>query len=271
MLLLLLNTPCFRLPLYNPSPPAPLAPWPFQPANDAMVFWRRLEDTTDCRSCDEDRNAHCDAFESPGDVKATLSCDLHPTTSCDFERCDGNYDPSPPPLPPWEGGSGSYPAPPPVAPPEADHSLRDAAVISAIVLAVLVLLIALYYLYLYCSYTRVQDGPLHYFCCCLDLCAPNVLRYDRVAPEPINAYAAEQADPITRKVVLKEYRPPPAPIPKRRIFEDRAIYRPAVGESVASEEDAELIGQWRTVAQSVLHAKGAKMSMPAIKLPIPPD
>ena len=91
------------------------------------------------------------------------------------------------------------------------------------------------------------------------------------APEPINAYAAEQADPITRKVVLKEYRPPPAPIPKRRIFEDRAIYRPAVGESVASEEDAELIGQWRTVAQSVLHAKGAKMSMPAIKLPIPPD
>ena len=51
------------------------------------------------QSCDAGHDRHCDAQDSAGEWK--LSCDLHPTTSCDS---DCHYPP-PPPLDPWMGAS----------------------------------------------------------------------------------------------------------------------------------------------------------------------
>lgn len=57
-------------------------------------------------SCDAGHDRECDTQDSCG--QWTLSCDLHPTKSCD---ADCHHSP-PPLLDPWMGASGTYPSPP---------------------------------------------------------------------------------------------------------------------------------------------------------------
>ena len=80
-------------------------------ALDSPLSRRLAENNEPCKqSCDASYDRACDAQDSAG--KWTLSCDLHPTTSCD----DDCHYPPPPPLDPWMGASGTYPSPPPPPP-----------------------------------------------------------------------------------------------------------------------------------------------------------
>ena len=276
--LIAFNALSFRLPAYDiPTPQAaPAAPYPYQPAILAMPE-RRLADTEECRSCDEGRNAHCDELATPDEVKASLSCDMHPTTSCDFERCDGDYTPVPPPLPPWPG-LGTYPSPPPASPPDTDYTWLYALIVTLVVIAVVLLLLILYYYVLWCTYTRVQDGPLHYFCCCFDYCAPRALTYDRVRPEPAPLIQRQVQPKEPEVVFLEPVRKSSEPVP-RGILQDsrpdraqRSIYRPVVGQALQqSDEDAELVGKWRAEAQRVVASRIPRIPQVHLPIPIPPE
>lgn len=125
---------------------------------------RRLQVVNDepCKSsCDAGEDQECDEQDSQGDW--TLSCDLHPTTSCDA----GCFYSPPPPLAPWLE-NGTYPAPPPPSPPP-DYAYFGASV-ALLVLVVLLLACA-------CVWTRFVGEPsgsvcnrwLRYWCCC---CVP---------------------------------------------------------------------------------------------------
>ena len=85
-------------------------------------------------SCDDGHNANCDAADEDGDF--TLSCDEHPTTSCD---ADCSYSP-PPPLAPWDG-NGTYPASPPSPPPDTAEPTWPLALGLCIFLVALVVLL----------------------------------------------------------------------------------------------------------------------------------
>ena len=130
------------------------------PATSAQQH-RRLQVVNDepCKSsCDAGEDQECDEQDSQGDW--TLSCDLHPTTSCD-EDC--TYSP-PPPLAPWLE-NGTYPAPPPPPPPP-DYFYFGIS-LTVFVLAVVILVLA-------CVWTAFQGARigspgrmwLLYWCCC---------------------------------------------------------------------------------------------------------
>lgn len=148
----------FSLPSQQPSRPDPSA----SPA----PFWRRLEVTNNepCRaSCDANNDDECDGQND--ELEWKLSCDQHPTTSCD-QGCA--YSP-PSPLAPWRE-NGTYPAPPPSSPPDDDD---DDNLFYALAVFFCVLLVIL--LCLACVWTSFQSEAegtpgrlrVHYWCCCL--------------------------------------------------------------------------------------------------------
>ena len=126
------------------------------------------ENTEPCKqSCDASFDRACDQQDSAG--RWTLSCDLHPTTSCD----DDCHYPPPPPLAPWLGASGTYPSPPPPPPPP-DVALLEIAWIYFTVALLLCLCCSCFSLYHYSH--RKPGGPnigswdtrggIAYWCCC---------------------------------------------------------------------------------------------------------
>lgn len=113
---------------------------------------RRLGEVELCESsCDEGHNANCDAANEEGEF--TLSCDEHPTTSCD-EDC--SYSP-PPPLAPWES-NGTYPAPPPSAPPPTDESAVPLVV--GVILLLIASIVALVLLLRWCCLHRGRGSRM---------------------------------------------------------------------------------------------------------------
>ena len=96
-------------------------------------------------SCDSGRDRDCDEQDSTGDW--TLSCDTHPTTSCDAD-C---YYPPPPPLYPWMGDTGTHPSPPPPPLPPADAPILVVAWLYFLVAVLLLLSFSCYHVYYYCS------------------------------------------------------------------------------------------------------------------------
>jgi len=119
---------------------------------------RQLAEAQECfASCDEGHDSHCDQQDSAGNYK--LSCDMHPTTSCD----DDCRPIASPPNSPWLGASGTYPSPPPPPPPP-DQELVIAAWIY-FVAALLICSVAI----LCMRYKRQgESGTLvAYWCCCL--------------------------------------------------------------------------------------------------------
>ena len=124
---------------------------------------RRLVDAPEpcSSSCDEGHNAKCDAMDEDGVY--TLSCDEHPTTSCD-EDCV--YSP-PPPLAPWLE-NGTYPSPPPLPAPS------EAVSPWPIIVGGMLLAIAFFAMLFLCckAQTRMHgDGSrmariARCFCCC---------------------------------------------------------------------------------------------------------
>ena len=109
---------------------------------------RRLGEVEVCESsCDAGHNANCDAADEEGEF--TLSCDEHPTTSCD-EDC--HYSP-PPPLAPWLE-NGTYPSPPPGPPPPSEHS--TAPLLLGLFVLTVALVVLLCVLCLWCYKSR---GP----------------------------------------------------------------------------------------------------------------
>lgn len=122
-------------------------------------LWRRLASNNEpCKeSCDAGHDRECDQQDDQG--RWTLSCDLHPTTSCD---ADCHYPP-PPPTVPWLGASGTYPSPPPPPPPPDTRLLTIAWVyfVAALVICSFVILF-LYY--------QTQGSCVAYWCCCLLPC-----------------------------------------------------------------------------------------------------
>ena len=127
---------------------------------------RRLQIINDepCKSsCDSGDNEQCDGQDSTGAY--TLSCDLHPTTSCD---ADCTYGP-PPPLSPWLE-NGTYPAPPPAAPPPADLRMVWVGVVLLSV-GLLLLVCACFYAALRRRRAGTPEGDgLAYWCWCLVPC-----------------------------------------------------------------------------------------------------
>jgi len=130
---------------------------------------RRLADNNEpCKeSCDSTYDRECDQQDDRG--RWTLSCDLHPTTSCDAD-C---HFPPPPPMAPWLGASGTYPSPPPPPPPP-DRELLTIAWIYFVA----ALLIFLCFVTCVC-YRAAGHHPqrgadernyLAYWCCCLLPC-----------------------------------------------------------------------------------------------------
>lgn len=131
---------------------------------------RRLQVINDepCKaSCDAGENEECDQQNAALEWK--LSCDLHPTTSCDTS-CEYFPPPSPSPLPPWLE-NGTYPSPPPspAPPPEPDY-VSFAGSVALLVFAVCLLGCA-------CVWTRFEGEErtaparlfIAYWCCC---CVP---------------------------------------------------------------------------------------------------
>ena len=122
------------------------------------------ENNEPCKqSCDAGHDRHCDQQDDTG--KWSLSCDLHPTTSCDS---DCHYPP-PPPLDPWMGASGTYPSPPPPPPPPEDEMLLRTAWVFFIVVLLLFLCCVCGGVY---HYSRSKGGKtdgrelVAYWCCC---------------------------------------------------------------------------------------------------------
>ena len=93
-------------------------------------------DTIDCMSCDSGEDKHCDEYgytdEGELEDEPKLSCDMHPTESCDYDTCRGNYNPRPPPSLPWTGAQGTWPSPPP-PPPNNDWVIPTIVSISVVV------------------------------------------------------------------------------------------------------------------------------------------
>ena len=161
------------------------------------------ENNEPCKqSCDAGHDRHCDAQDSTG--KWSLSCDLHPTTSCDS---DCHYPP-PPPLAPWMGASGTYPSPPPPPPPP-DRELLTAAWIYFMVALTLFVCCSCYSMYHYSyrsrngGYTGSRNGRecIAYWCCCLVPCWRG--RGDHWDQEERDAQNANARDEITPPVMLK--------------------------------------------------------------------
>ena len=126
------------------------------------------ENNEPCKqSCDAGHDRHCDQKDSTG--KYSLSCDLHPTSSCDS---DCHYPP-PPPLDPWMGASGTYPSPPPPPPPPEDEMLLRTAWVFFIVVLLLFLCCVCGGVY---HYSRSKGGKtdgrelVAYWCCCFLPC-----------------------------------------------------------------------------------------------------
>lgn len=119
---------------------------------------RRLDETHVCyKSCDAGHDSHCDQQDAAG--RYTLSCDMHPTTSCDAD-CHAIASP---PMAPWLGNSGTYPSPPPPPPPPGEELLIGAWVFFAV--ALLLFFCALWFL-CYRRRGTSRDG-VAYWCCCL--------------------------------------------------------------------------------------------------------
>lgn len=122
------------------------------------------------QSCDAGHDRHCDQQDSTG--RYSLSCDLHPTTSCDS---DCHYPP-PPPLDPWMGASGTYPSPPPPPPPPEDETLLAAAWIFFLVVLLVFLCCTCYGVYHYSYNPKTKGGSrngrerIAYWCCCFLPC-----------------------------------------------------------------------------------------------------
>ena len=111
--------------------------------------------------CDAGHDADCDQQDVDG--KWTMSCDMHPTTSCDS---DCHYPP-PPPTAPWMGKDGTYPSPPPSPPPPEQEVLRFGILAFCVALAFLCLVCVLV------NYGRgngTSSQRLAYWCCC---CLPS--------------------------------------------------------------------------------------------------
>lgn len=120
----------------------------------ALDGHRRLAEV--CRSsCDQGHDSHCDQQNSAGQY--ALSCDMHPTTSCD---ADCHYSP-PPPIVPWMGSSGGYPSPPPPPPPRNEELLVASWIYFAV--ALFILCAALLCLW----YRRRNTDGVAFWCCCL--------------------------------------------------------------------------------------------------------
>ena len=129
---------------------------------------RRLADNNEpCKeSCDEGHDRECDQQDDRG--QWTLSCDLHPTTSCDAD-C---HFPPPPPMAPWLGASGTYPSPPPPPPPPDRELLTAAWIYFVVALVIFVFFIAC------CSFRASRNHPddddtrnyIAYWCCCMLPC-----------------------------------------------------------------------------------------------------
>ena len=141
-------------------------------ALESPLSRRLAENNEPCKqSCDASYDRACDEQDSSG--KWTLSCDLHPTTSCD----DDCHYPPPPPLDPWMGASGTYPSPPPPPPPP-DMELLEIAWIYFLVAVLICLCCTCYSLYAYSH--RKRDGSnsgsrdtregIAYWCCCFLPC-----------------------------------------------------------------------------------------------------
>jgi hypothetical protein len=141
-------------------------------ALESPLSRRLAENNEPCKqSCDSSYDRACDQQDSSGKWK--LSCDLHPTTSCD----DDCHYPPPPPLDPWMGASGTYPSPPPPPPPP-DMELLEIAWIYFLVALLICLCCTCYSLYAYSH--RKRDGPnsgsrdtregIAYWCCCFLPC-----------------------------------------------------------------------------------------------------
>tara|TARA_X000001036_G_scaffold422508_1_gene445522 strand:- start:564 stop:1100 length:537 start_codon:yes stop_codon:yes gene_type:complete len=117
------------------------------------------ENNEPCKeSCDAGHDSHCDQQDSSG--KYTLSCDMHPTTSCD---ADCHYPP-PPPLIPWVGVEGTFPSPPPPPPPPDEEVLIIAWLyfgVALVIFAVVCLCTV------YGSRDREERFAVAYWCCCL--------------------------------------------------------------------------------------------------------
>lgn len=108
-------------------------------------------------SCDAGHDSHCDQQDAAG--RYTLSCDMHPTTSCDAD-C---HPVASPPMAPWLGTSGTYPSPPPPPSPPGEELLIGAWIFFAV--ALLLFLCAVWFL-CWRSRGRARDG-VAYWCCCL--------------------------------------------------------------------------------------------------------
>ena len=143
-----------------------------EPVPESPLGRRLAENNEPCKqSCDDTYDRDCDAQDSTG--KWTLSCDLHPTTSCDT---DCHYPP-PPPLDPWMGASGTYPSPPPPPPPP-DTELLDTAWIFFLCVLLLFLCCSCYSIYhhSYRSRNGAQRGSrdaregISFWCCCFLPC-----------------------------------------------------------------------------------------------------
>ena len=134
---------------------------------------RRLaENNEPCKqSCDSGHDRYCDQQNERGEW--TMSCDLHPTTSCD----DDCHYPPPSPLVPWMGASGTHPSPPPPPPPP-EQEMLVVAWIYFLAAMTLCLICSCYGIYHY-SYSK-RNGAyvgsrsarerIAYWCCCCVSC-----------------------------------------------------------------------------------------------------
>lgn len=128
-------------------------------ALESPLSRRLAENNEPCKeSCDEGHDKACDQQDDHG--RWTLSCDLHPTTSCD---ADCHYPP-PPPTAPWLGALGTYPSPPPPPPPP-DEALLVAAWIYF--LAALTILLC-FGICASCWGGWWHNSYVTYWCCCFD-------------------------------------------------------------------------------------------------------
>ena len=149
------------------------------------------------QSCDSGHDRHCDEQDSTGEW--TLSCDLHPTTSCD---ADCHYPP-PPPLAPWMGASGTCPSPLPPPPPPKDAELLRAAWIYFLVALLLFLCCSCYGIY---HFAGSRDGRMegreriaYWFCCCLTCWRSRGDHWDQ---EERNAQSAKEREATALPPVL---------------------------------------------------------------------
>ncbi len=136
-------------------------------ALDSPIARRLATNNEPCKeSCDSGYDRECDTQDPQGGW--TISCDLHPTTSCDD---DCHPYPSPP-MAPWLGAEGTYPSPPPPPPPPD----QEMFVLSTIYIVVVLILLLCYCIFHhYNAYDDECDGNrrnnskewIAWWCCCL--------------------------------------------------------------------------------------------------------